>query len=267
HSLSVTAVDKAGNPSEAGPRRYEFEVAGAQVSGQWFLDEGTGTTAAAHTGDGETVTKALTLDTTLIEWVYGPGGAGDRALKFSTLDSAHTSGNVVTTGGTFSVGAFVKLNDLTATGTAVSQDGANTSGFELGVRTSGCPGSRTICWAFSRKTTDTVGATVVTATSEVAVTAGDWFYLVGQYNKAAQKMQLWVCRADVAGVDPKSTGMLDVSDSYTPWVASGDFRVGTAFGDGGLTRRWRGAVGAVRTYSGGFLGADEVAADCGYKVP
>ena len=265
--LHVQAVDEARNVSPI--RVYTFEVASAQMVSKWYLDDQqSGTDEYPKTSARPAVGKKwLTLDDG-VTWTDGPMGTGmyDWALQFSRGSSAHATGPVVATRASFSVGAHVRVDDVSAAGTAVSQDGANAPGFELGIRTDGCPGGLAACWAFSRKTADTAGASVVVAASSVPVSAGHWYYVLGQYEKSNGTMRVWVCQADYGlAPDPQGSKVVDVSRTYTPWAATGAFRVGAAWGGGKATRGWRGAVAGVRT-SDGLLDTSQITADCADRV-
>ena len=179
-TLSVKSVDRSGRTSPM--RTYRFTVAFAAVSDAWPLDEAGGSTAANAVA---TATRPLTVSSGVAR-VNGvgkdfnrTGQLGDLALGFdSASDTASTSGPVVATDQSFSVMAYVKLDDVTGTYTAVSQDGAQVSGFELGHRVDpSCPtGTDGHCWAFWMTGGDS-GAQPVAVLSGVPARAGSWVQL------------------------------------------------------------------------------------------
>lgn len=250
HVLYIQSVDRAGN---ASPRKdYWFSVAVAPSSGLWnFDDPATSPTAADIAGS-----HPLTLSSTglkglgVVAELDPPSAApGDGSLHFQTAaDQAVSTVPVVSTSSTFSVGAFVKLDDLTGTQTAVSQDGVNASGFELGYRSgsgSGCPTSDG-CWAFAMNAADSSTApAVTTVTSSQTVVAGQWAYLTGVYDATAHAVSLSVCAPPGNGPDAAVSAPFTAS-----WFATGALAVGRGQAGAAAAHPLRGYVDDVRVTTG-----------------
>ncbi|MBD7917825.1 hypothetical protein H9657_05975 [Cellulomonas sp. Sa3CUA2] len=258
-TLSVVAVDRAGWTS---PRRdYRFSVAFPGLSNAWRLDE-TGTTAADLAGS-----APLTITGTPGRGPGLPsdlgGAANDRALVFDSDDDAATAaGPVVATDRTFSVSAFVRLDDVTRDATAVSQAGQVVPGFELGHRVgASCPeetGGH--CWAFSMPGSDTAGEAAV-VTSSVPVRQGAWAHLTATRDPDG-RLGLTVCDIGTAGAPGDQNPLASEPQAGKgAWSALGRFRIGSAQAAGGTVRAWRGAVSEVRTYVG-VLTIDKLRTAC-----
>ena len=254
-TLSVQSVDKAGWTSPV--RTYRFTVDFAGRSSAWKLDEPSGTTAA----DVVTVNpNALTVPATttradglLTDWKQS---TTDKALKFVTAaDSATSSRPVVFTTRPFSVSAFVKLDDADGTYTAVSQDGTQVSGFELGHRVdAACPAATSgHCWAFSVPGSDS-SAAPVTVLSDVPVRTGGWAQLTG-VRTADGNLRLTVCDIGTPAARGKAVPVASATQpAPSAWTAGGAFRLGAGLAAGAVTRAWHGAVSEVRTYTGEVSG-------------
>jgi alpha-L-arabinofuranosidase len=194
------------------------------TNGSWRLDEGTGTTAA----DGSLSQNDAAL-TSGASWTTGI--VGDHALAFDgSAGAATTTGPVVNTAQGFSVAAWVRLNSLTGSQTALSVDGTNISGFFLSKRFDGK-------WAFTRRGADSTSAAEVSAGSTSAATSGQWTHLVGVYDAAGKTITLYV-----NGVAQSTTAF------STPWAASGAFAIGRGKWNGAPADFWDGAIDDVHTY-------------------
>jgi hypothetical protein len=246
-TLRVQSVDRAGNVSPV--TAYTFNVAIPSASALWALDEGAGGVAVDSGPSGNRYPLALTGTPT---WGNGPlaeldDDPSDRALVLdSTDDAAATSGPVIATHDSFTVGATVRL-DATPTGgvaTVLSQDGTAVSGFELGYRTDGaCADGSAECWYFSMNRTDAVG-TQVRATSSVDLGAGHWVYLAGVHDAGTDTLQLSVCSLEGGLVPQASAPVAFVS----AWEATGPLRLGQGRQAGAAA--WRGSVADAQVLDG-----------------
>jgi hypothetical protein len=244
-TLRVVSVDSAGWTSPE--RLYRFNVDFASEDAFWRLNEGTGTSAADTSGNGNTLTLSGPT------WTNGPFAdfgvdPADRALQF-TVDEASTTGPVVETDASFSVMAFVKLDSATTVHAAVSQDGVFTSGFKLGHTTSGCPAPTGLCWAFYMFSEDSpTSAAGVQINSTVAVVTGEWVHLTGVYDATAGEVRVYVCELGTPAA-PKSAEPVVNSGAYTSTGRSnGPVRVGRAIYQGWVGDHWPGAVDDVRLF-------------------
>lgn len=245
HTLCVRSVDRAGNPG--AQKVYSFTVGFPGSTGTWLLDEGVGTVAYDGSPDGNHLTFPAG------SWVDGPGaeaaaGLTDKARDVtSTTGDGHTDGPVVATDDPFSVMATVRLDSLTSTAIAVSQDGSTRAAFNLGflkndqrcVQETGT----TECWAFMTYRFDAPtdgGEPAVVAVAPLQVQADTWVQLTGTYD--GTQIRMYACEL---GGDPSSS---EAATSFSAaWPSYGDFRVGRGFGPSG-SGRWDGAAASVRAW-------------------
>ncbi|MBT1094425.1 LamG-like jellyroll fold domain-containing protein [Streptomyces sp. Tu102] len=194
--------------------------------GHWALDEGTGTTAK---DDGPNA-KPLTLSTGTT-WTPGVSGS---ALKFDgNGQHAETAGPVLDTTGSYSVSAWVRLDELPGNyATAVSQDTRRqTSPFYLQYGQG----------AFAFSTPGESRARLVTTPEE-----GRWYHLVGVRDSADNTIKLYV--------DGKPAATATGGAAYP---STGSLSVGRAQWGGNDVDFWNGAVDEVHAYDKA-LTAEEV---------
>ncbi|MFE4582129.1 LamG-like jellyroll fold domain-containing protein [Streptomyces chartreusis] len=194
--------------------------------GHWALDEGTGTTAK---DDGPNA-KPLTLSTGST-WTPGVSGS---ALKFDGNGQyAETDGPVLDTTGSYSVSAWVRLDELPGNyATAVSQDTRRqTSPFYLQYGQG----------AFAFSTPGESRARLVTTPEK-----GRWYHLVGVRDSADNTIKLYV--------DGKPAATATGGAAYP---STGSLSVGRAQWGGNDVDFWNGAVDEVHAYDKA-LTAEEV---------
>ncbi len=194
--------------------------------GFWALDEGTGTTAK---DDGPNA-KPLTLSTGTT-WTPGVSGS---ALKFDGNGQyAETDGPVLDTTGSYSVSAWVRLDELPGNyATAVSQDTRRqTSPFYLQYGQG----------AFAFSTPGESRARLVTTPEK-----GRWYHLVGVRDSADNTIKLYV--------DGKPAATATGGAAYP---STGSLSVGRAQWGGNDVDFWNGAVDEVHAYDKA-LTAEEV---------
>ncbi|WP_432196710.1 LamG-like jellyroll fold domain-containing protein [Streptomyces sp. bgisy027] len=185
--------------------------------GHWALDEGTGTTAK---DDGPN-SKPLTLSTGT-SWTPGVSGS---ALKFDGNGQyAETDGPVLDTTGSYSVSAWVRLDELPGNyATAVSQDTRRqTSPFYLQYGQG----------AFAFSTPGENRARLVTTPEE-----GRWYHLVGVRDSTDNTIKLYV--------DGKPAATATGGAAYP---STGSLSVGRAQWGGNDVDFWNGAVDEVHAY-------------------
>ncbi|MFE1172260.1 glycerophosphodiester phosphodiesterase family protein, partial [Streptomyces sp. NPDC058773] len=182
------------------------------------------------------------------------GKVGTALHLNGTSAYAATAGPVVDTTKSFSVSAWVKLDDKDRNYTFLSQAGNRASGFQLYY-------SKTYDkWAFNRRTKDTDDTTIVRAVSNNAAHSGVWTHLAGSYDAAQQTLSLSV------------NGQLQQSVRFTtPWRANGGLQIGRLLHQGAWHEYVAGtideiriaqrssAVSCARTYAIGHRGAPEIA--------
>ena len=206
------------------------------LTGHWPFDEGSGTTAADSSGGGNPL--ALQGGAT-----WAPGVVGPSALAVNgSQQYAQSSGPVIDTTQSFTVSAWVYLNNVNGYQTFVSQDGSQISGFFLQLR------GDTHQFAFTRPAYDSPKALGTIATDAAVIPQPDeWYHLTGVYDASAQTISLYV------------NGRLAQTQPYVPnWSADGSLAVGRGLYAGNRTDFVSGRVDDVRTYSG-TLGANAIA--------
>lgn len=230
HYFSARALDAAGNAS--APTTYYFNVsAGEPQRAGWTMDDAPG--ASSLTGGGGS------FQATLAGHAAGgdPGHSGT-ALKLpgalatdgTPADYASTPGAVVDTSGGFTVSAWVNLTDAGIGRSAVSQDGAYTGGFSLGVY-----GGQ---WTFKTASKDAAGFSWQTSPSTQPVTTGTWTHLTGVYDQKAHTQTIYVNGIPSAAIAAPSTP-----------TAIGALQFGRLLAQGTYTDPWNGSLDDIRLWN------------------
>ncbi|QYN18928.1 LamG domain-containing protein [Amycolatopsis sp. DSM 110486] len=139
---------------------------------------------------------------------------------------------VVDTAQSFSVSAWVRLDQIGAWPCAVSQDGKRTSGFQLQASPDGK-------WSFAMFASDVDGGGPVhtRAISNESVQTGAWTHLTASYDQAAGRVRLYV------------NGALAAEAAHAgAWTATGDVQIVGALWNGTRVDYFPGAVDDVRLY-------------------
>ncbi|GAB7045295.1 hypothetical protein JCM9534A_04210 [Catenuloplanes indicus JCM 9534] len=180
-----------------------------------------------------------------VTWGEGndPGNPGDRAAVFTGAAGQQitASGTALSNTASYTVSAWARITDKSASRTIVSKDGSRTSGFFLTYV------ADTDRWAFSRTTADADSSSSVRATSNTAPVLGRWTHLAGVHDTATGRMVLYV-----DGV-PQSTTV-----PAGGWNATGGYVVGRAKWAGAAANPWAGGIDDVRIY-GSALTAAQIA--------
>ncbi|MCE6995373.1 DNRLRE domain-containing protein [Saccharothrix sp. S26] len=219
-TLYVQSVDKAGN--ESGIREHHTHVrAGNGARSQWSFEGNAQDTA--FLGDRHGTVHGPTT--------YQPGAVGN-AVRFERGGTV-TAPRAVSTDASFTAAAWVRLDDVVHTHTAVSQSGAAVAGFELGYRTEAGAGH----WFVRMATTPTATATVVTAQATQPAAEDTWTHLAGVYDAEKGELRLYVNGVLSATVVHRST-----------WNADGEVHIGNALLGGGYQNHWLGGVDEVQLF-------------------
>lgn len=232
--LSVQSRNTVGTTSD--PRIYQFLVTPSTDTWHWTFDQNTGTSTASVPD-----TRPASLSPTGVEWT-SPGRVGSGAMRFDGTGELNTSSPVLDTNSPagFTVAAWVRLTDLSGARTVLSQDGVNTSMFQLGFRDDrdiDGDGVNDPAWCFTVKHADAAGADSTAACTTDLVVPGDWVALVGVYDKPNNKIQLYVGAADwFVLVEATHAG---------GWSSTGDFAIGRAWQDTTVAERWVGDIDHV----------------------
>ncbi len=218
-----------GAPAVAGA------ATGPTLIGHWTFDEGSGTVAADSSGGGHPLTLAGGAS-------WGPGVVGPSALSLSgNQQYAAATGPVIDTTQSFTVSAWVNLNNTNGYQTFVSQDGSQVSGFYLQLR------GDSHRFAFTHLAYDSTSALGSIATaSSIIPQPGEWYLLTGVYNATKDTVSLYV------------NGTLQQTQSNSgSWSASGPLAVGRGKFAGNPVDFVSGRIDDARAYSG-VLGASAI---------
>ncbi|MEU6352235.1 LamG-like jellyroll fold domain-containing protein [Streptomyces sp. NPDC047072] len=231
YTLTVTAIDGAGNPQKT-PTSHVFLVSdGRAPVAAWTLGDTAGSSKAA----GASGAPDATAGSGVTFGDEGPLGSTDTAASFDGTDNAYLDAGepAVDTGTTFSVSAWVMLpSKPTANMTVVSQDGTGQPGFELGYDVDSAS------WTFRIPVSDmeSLGTWKVSGATAVV---GSWTHLIGVYDVELGKMMLYVNGTLVAD---------DVQARHTVWTSSGSVQVGRKLDLDGYTAPLNGSVADVKLY-------------------
>ncbi|MGV4923705.1 hypothetical protein K2224_01275 [Streptomyces sp. BHT-5-2] len=172
----------------------------------------------------------------------GAEGKIGTALKLNgTSAYAATAGPVVDTTKSFSVSAWVRLDDKDRNYTFLSQAGDHASGFQLYYS------KYYDKWIFNRHAKDTDDTPIVRSISKDAAQTGVWTQLVGVYDAANQTVSLSV------------NGELQESTKFTtPWRANGGLQIGRLFYKSTWQEYFAGTIDDVR------ISAETALVDCSH---
>ncbi|MFH8344006.1 LamG-like jellyroll fold domain-containing protein [Streptomyces sp. NPDC018045] len=162
----------------------------------------------------------------------GVSGKVGTALHLNgTTAYAATAGPVVDTTKSFSVSAWVKLDNKDRNYTFLSQAGNHASGFQLYYSKAYDK------WVFNRHAKDADDTQIVRSTSTDVAQTGVWTQLTGVYDAAAKKIQLFV--------DGKPQ---TAAEFTTPWRAAGALQLGRLFYQGDWQEYTAGTVDNLRVW-------------------
>jgi alpha-L-arabinofuranosidase len=203
-------------------------ASGPTLTGHWTFDEGSGSTAFDSSGAGHSLMLSGGAG-------WGQGVVGPSALSVNGAGQyAAASGPVVVTTQSFTVSAWVNLNNTNGFQTVVSQDGSQVSGFYLQLR------GDSHRFAFTHIAYDSPSGLGTVATANAIIPQpGEWYLLTGVYDAARGTISIYV------------NGSLQDTQSFSgSWQASGPFAVGRGKYAGNPTDFVSGRIDDVRTYSG-----------------
>jgi hypothetical protein len=171
NTLNVAGVDAVGNVQQS-PTTFRFRVGRIPGPGhEWRFDETAGAVAAASVG-----AKNLALHG---EPGWDANGRLDGALRLGTDDSAR-SGSVIDTSKSFSVAAWVRVEDASDQGRMISQLNSSGYGFALSYAKNR--------WTFGRNSSG--GARAVQGTTDVL--PGYWTHVLAVYDASTRRQELYV---------------------------------------------------------------------------
>ncbi|WP_246076528.1 LamG domain-containing protein [Amycolatopsis cihanbeyliensis] len=181
------------------------------------------------------------------------GRVGNAVSLDGVDDHVSTTGVNLRTDTSFSVSAWVYLEEKPGQQTAVSLDGDRTSKFRLGQVMDG--EHRLGSWVFEMPESDTDGALFTTkAVSTWESETDTWVHLVGVYDASANRIWLYVNGTRVGDGTVRNT-----------WNADGGLQIGRGKANGAAEEFWPGKVDDVRLYVSSL--SDEDVADLYRSYP
>ncbi|MEV6328659.1 LamG domain-containing protein [Streptomyces sp. NPDC051909] len=243
YALEVRAIDTLGRPGAS--RTVEFKVSSGEAEvGRWHFDEDSGAALdSAPNGGASDATFSgsvnrdnrgrLGLITHDKDGLPLETPRTDKSLIAAGTDGyVSTAGPVVQTGSSYTVSAWVRLDDGNANYTALSQDPRMTSdgwysAFYLGYRSA----SKT--WELRTSPKDATDGDISNqiVTAKKPATIGVWTHLAAVYDNTAKQIKLYV------------NGELQGADAVAPsWTSTGKFQAGRAWWRGIYCDYWKGSI-------------------------
>jgi Concanavalin A-like lectin/glucanases superfamily len=228
-AITAQAVDGSGH---TGPITVCHVTVGPgrMPVGVWSLAEATGSTSAADAGPGGHSAAA------------GPAAAfGQPGLLPGGATAVHLDGTagsylatpalgVLDSSKAYAVTAWVRLDNLNASQTVLSQDGTGEPGFVLGFdKPSGA-------WTFWTSSTDGISM-ASWRVNGAAAAAGVWTHLLGVYDPASRQISLQV-----------NVGPAAVAPARSGWAAHGALQFGRRYAKTGYTESLQGSIAQVQAF-------------------
>lgn len=219
YQYQYVVQDIVGNTTTATSPNIATKFAGAY----WALDAGSGTNAIDSWGNGNNGT--LQSGAT---WTTGRIGTNAVSLNGLTgyIDDPATA---IDTTQSYTVSAWVNLNNLVGFQTIASIDGASASAFYLQMQ-----GGK---FAMTVRTTDSTTGTQILVPALAAPTVGTWYHIAGVYDSSTQTIALYV------------NGTLQGTASFTnAWKGTGHTAIGRGKWNGANVDFTNGAVDDVHMF-------------------
>ncbi|MFI9520025.1 LamG-like jellyroll fold domain-containing protein [Streptomyces narbonensis] len=248
YTLFVRAKDPQGR--WGATTALDFRVAkGADPVGRWQFTETSGAALDSAPDGGSssaTLYGAATRDNRGRRGVITHDKDGalldpqvvDRGLSLGgTTGYASTAGPVVTTGSSYTIAAWVRLEDGSQNQTALGQDGTMTGGwysaFYLGYR------SESKKWEIRTSPKDTTEGDITNqfVQSKQPATLGVWTHLAAVYDATNTEISLYV------------NGEHQGTDQVAPsWASTGKFQIGRVWWRGAYYDHWKGSIDEVTVW-------------------
>lgn len=265
-TLEVRAKDTLGRAG--APKAVLFKVAdGAAPLGRWSFSEASGA-ALDSAPDGGASHATLTglvnrddrgrrgLITHDAEGVPLETPVTDKALTYAGTDGyASTAGPVVSTGSSYTVSAWVRLDDGSRNNTALGQDGTMTGGwysaFYLGYR------SDSKKWELRTSPKDATDGDISNqiVQSKRPAVVGAWTHLAAVYDNDAKVIKLYV--------NGELQGTRTVVQS---WTSTGKFQIGRVWWRGAYYDYWKGSIDEAAAWQRALIDS-EVAEEARLTMP
>ncbi|MFE9747141.1 LamG-like jellyroll fold domain-containing protein [Saccharothrix saharensis] len=178
-----------------------------------------------------------------VDWAAGQTSvpdASDLAVRLNGTDAHVSAPHAVDTDRSFSVGAWVRVDQTGRQATVVSEDGDRVSGFVLRATVAGR-------WSFGMYRSDVNGGGGFDEVVGSAVQIGAWTHLAAVHSKDRGQLELYV-NGVVVGTAPRTAAGFN---------AVGGVQIGRAKLDGNPVDHFAGAVDDVSAYSRTLL-VDEI---------
>ncbi|MFI7342952.1 LamG-like jellyroll fold domain-containing protein [Streptomyces sp. NPDC050085] len=236
-ALPSVAVAAGSQPARTPANAALLPLSPLKESAAFGLDEAAGSRHLLG-GKAQEFTAALAGGAQA-----GAVGKAGSALKLNGSTAyAATAGPVVDTSQSFSVSAWVKLDNKNKNYTFLSQAGSRASGFQLYYSKAYDK------WVFNRHAKDADDTAIARSLSTSAAQSGAWTHLTGVYDATAKTVQLFV------------NGQAQTAASFTtPWKATGGLQIGRVRYQGTYQEYAVGLVDEVRTVQSVMTAADATA--------
>ncbi|MEU4784415.1 LamG-like jellyroll fold domain-containing protein [Nocardiopsis alba] len=244
--LDESFDEGAESPSEV----WELANRPAALEGRWKLDETGGTVATDASDHGLDATLHADPLTAWNQAMNNVTFAPGVSLDMSKDEHLTTDGPAIRTDRSYSVAAWVRLDEVGHNATAVSQEGRDHSAFYLSYQWS----YQWDNWVMKIPPSDRTGATGWhRALSDHAPEFGRWTHLAATYDHTLEEATLYV--------DGVKHGTADVPEA---WHADGPSVIGAALYESQFTGEWDGDISDVHLYQGVLSRTDIARVMLGY---
>ncbi|MFI8914501.1 LamG-like jellyroll fold domain-containing protein [Streptomyces sp. NPDC053513] len=266
YTLEVRAKDTLGRAGATSAVLFKVAT-GADAVGRWHFDEATGTALdSAPTGGDSNATLSGPVNrddrgrrgliTHDANGVPLEAPVTDKGLNLAgTTGYASTDGPVVGTGSSYTVSAWVRLEDGSRNNTALGQDGTMTGGwysaFYLGYRADSKK------WELRTSPKDATDGDISNqiVQSKRPAVIGAWTHLAAVYDNNTKLIKLYV--------NGELQGTRTVVQS---WTSTGKFQIGRVWWRGAYYDYWKGSIDEVAAWQRALIDS-EVAEEARLTMP
>ncbi|MFF4416174.1 DNRLRE domain-containing protein [Streptosporangium sp. NPDC001559] len=230
-SLRAQVNDPAG-----GTLRADFEIehdpAAPQGQGSGQIWAGSANNVAAGTQAETTVPAGKLTDGWKVRWRARAASAATTSpwseWQLLTVDPitageepmATAATPIIRTNESFTIAAWVRLNDKDGRYAIAEQKGTNAAPFHLGID----PAHGLV---FTMRQADSATSSEEGALSEISPPVGEWFHLAGAYDDGSRTLSLYL----------NGNLIKEQTIGFAPWNADGSFTIGTSI-RGGIDDLW-----------------------------
>ncbi|MEV7228566.1 LamG domain-containing protein [Polymorphospora sp. NPDC051019] len=241
NTLYAYAIDATAN--KGNHETYEFIVnRPSPAVAEWGLETGRGTEETAALADRQPIRAGNTpLTATDLTWFNDARLMAGRSSSFNGFTTLATaSGSALDTSKSFSVAAWLRVNDLdcSTNRTAVSADGVHVSAFFLGFE---CGQGK---WWFRVADRDASDAGLVEVRAPVAAVPDHWNHVAASYDAVERRLKLYI---DGVLVDEHSPSASWLASRGAGWDA-GQIVVGRGRWSGNNAAFFAGQIAGVQLF-------------------